>query len=85
MRRPSPDVHHNIQHFTLNNTAEFCLRMLYLIVQPAKSMADRSRVIILNETIPYADLRELELVITLEEKAALVLKYQWLDQTDSRK
>src|SRR6185369_1269402 len=85
MRRASPDVHHNVQHFTLNNTAEFRLRMLYLVVQPAESMANRSRVIILDETISYADLRELELVITLEEKAALVLEHQWLDHADAGK
>jgi hypothetical protein len=59
--------------------------MLDLIVQPSQDVFDRSRVIVLNKPIPYAQLGKFDLVIAIEAEPAFIFEYRRLDQTNAWK
>src|ERR1700686_3504165 len=85
MRRAVSDVDYHVHHFALNYAAELCLRTLDLIVQPAQRALDRSGVVILHEPALDSDLSKLDLLITLEEKPALIFEHRGFDQADTWK
>jgi len=48
-RRAAPDVHSYIEHLTGYHANELSLGLLYLVVPPAKNVARRAALVVLNE------------------------------------
>jgi hypothetical protein len=75
LRRTDPDVDCNVQSFPFHHPAQLRLWMSQLVMESAQRSAGGTRMIILNEAIYDANLRESCLVVSFQEKTAIVAKH----------
>ena len=71
-RGPYPNIHCDVQHFTLHHPAQLGLRVSELIVQTAQHSARRARMIVLYELVLDASVLQHISAIGFHEKATRV-------------
>jgi hypothetical protein len=71
-RGTESDVYHDIKYLSVDDAAYLGLRMLYLIVKSSERVFDGTCVIVLNKTVLYAKLGELDFMIALEEEPSFI-------------
>src|SRR3954454_17854291 len=76
--RASPQINGYIKDFAIDHPHQFPLRMLNLIMQPAKDIPCRKGMVVLNKPVCDAQVSKHLFVIALEKKTAIVAKHAWL-------
>src|ERR1700730_2001187 len=72
VRRPNADVNGDVQHFAFDDATELCLRMLQLIVKPAKRPLNGTGVVVLIERIFDTECSEFCSMVSFSEKTTRV-------------
>ena len=75
LRRTDPDVDRDVQSFSFHYPAKLCLWMSQLVMKSAQRPPGGTRMIVLNEVIYNAKLSEFCLVVSFEEKTAVIAKH----------
>ncbi len=85
MCRTEPDIDDDVESFTLHYTAQFCLRMIQLVMKTAERPLDGKGVIILHERIEDAEFSELCAMVGFAEGTTTVAKDFRPELPDARK